>query len=198
MITLPLFPLARGVLPDGMLRLNIFEVRYLDLIKRCHRDHTPFGVVWLAEGSEVLKPGETPKLHVAGCSVQVRAVEAAQPSLLHIECQGQQRFWLDDYEPGRFGVWQGTVRQVANDEVVAIEPDLQEAANRLGSAIRDAQLRGALAQLAMYAPYRLDECGWVANRLIEALPLPSATAVAMMMEADPAQRLRQVAAWLKA
>jgi hypothetical protein len=68
----------------------------------------------------------------------------------------------------------------------------------LGSAIRDAQLRGALAQLAMYAPYRLDECGWVANRLIEALPLPSATAVAMMMEADPAQRLRQVAAWLKA
>ncbi|MDA1329438.1 MAG: peptidase S16, partial [Proteobacteria bacterium] len=138
------------------------------------------------------------KLHVAGCSVQVRAIEAAQPSLLHTECQGQQRFWLDDYEPGRFGVWQGTVRQVVNDEVVAIEPDLQEAANRLGSAIRDAQLRGALAQLAMYAPYRLDECGWVANRLIEALPLPSATAVAMMMEADPAQRLRQVAAWLKA
>jgi len=196
MTALPLFPLARGVLPDGMLRLNIFEVRYLDLIKRCHRDHTPFGVVWLAQGSEVLKPGETPKLHVAGCSVQVRAIEAAQPSLLHIECQGQTRFWLDDYKPGRFGVWQGQVRHAEADKPVAVPADLQPVADRLGSAIRDAQVKGTLAQLAIYAPFRLDECGWVANRLIEALPLPGASTVAMMMEADPEQRLRQVAAWL--
>jgi len=37
--TIPLFPLSHGVFPDGMLQLQIFEVRYLDLIKRCHREH---------------------------------------------------------------------------------------------------------------------------------------------------------------
>jgi len=36
--TIPLFPLSHGVFPDGMLQLQIFEVRYLDLIKRCHRE----------------------------------------------------------------------------------------------------------------------------------------------------------------
>jgi Lon protease-like protein len=196
MTELPLFPLARGVLPDGMLRLNIFEVRYLDLIKRCHRDHSSFGVVWLEQGSEVLKPDETPKLHVAGCSVQVRAIEAAQPSLLHIECRGQTRFWLDDYQPGRYGVWQGQVRFVDPDPVKPIPNELQGVTDRLGSAIRHAQEEGSLPQLAIYAPYQLEDCGWVANRLIEALPLPGASTVAMMMEADPEQRLRQVAAWL--
>jgi Lon protease-like protein len=46
--TIPLFPLSHGVFPDGMLPLQIFEPRYLDLIKRCQREQMPFGVVaWL-------------------------------------------------------------------------------------------------------------------------------------------------------
>ena len=40
--TLPIFPLS-GVLllPGGKLPLNIFEPRYLDLIKRCQREQAP-------------------------------------------------------------------------------------------------------------------------------------------------------------
>jgi Lon protease-like protein len=65
--TIPLFPLSHGVFPDGMLQLQIFEVRYLDLIKRCHREHTPFGVTWIKTGREVLVPGEQPLMHAHGC-----------------------------------------------------------------------------------------------------------------------------------
>jgi len=46
-----LFPLSHGVFPDGMLSLQIFEVRYLDLIKRCHTQQIPFGVVWLKKAA---------------------------------------------------------------------------------------------------------------------------------------------------
>lgn len=56
--TLSLFPLSHGVFPDGMLQLQIFEVRYLDLMKRAHQNQTPFGVAWLRSGREVQEPGD--------------------------------------------------------------------------------------------------------------------------------------------
>ena len=37
--TIPLFPLSHGIFPDGMLQLQIFEVRYLDLMNRCQEEH---------------------------------------------------------------------------------------------------------------------------------------------------------------
>ena len=70
--TIPLFPLSHGVFPDGMLQLQIFEVRYLDLIKRCHREQKPFGVAWLKKGSEVQVPGEQPLMHTHGCMAHIR------------------------------------------------------------------------------------------------------------------------------
>jgi Lon protease-like protein len=50
---LPLFPLGTVLFPGGWLPLQIFEVRYLDLMKRCERSGEPFGVVSLQSGQEV-------------------------------------------------------------------------------------------------------------------------------------------------
>mgnify|MGYP003685221133 CR=1 FL=1 len=55
---MPLFPLATVLYPQGVLNLQIFEVRYLDLMKKCLRDNTPFGVVSLLDGNEVRRPDE--------------------------------------------------------------------------------------------------------------------------------------------
>ena len=49
---LPLFPLQSVLFPGGSLPLRIFEVRYLDMIGRCHKAGEPFGVVCLSEGSD--------------------------------------------------------------------------------------------------------------------------------------------------
>ena len=54
---LPLFPLGTVLFPDGLLPLQIFEVRYLDMIGRCRREGTPFGVVSLLQGAEVRVDG---------------------------------------------------------------------------------------------------------------------------------------------
>ena len=50
--SLPLFPLGSVLYPGGLLPLRIFEVRYLDMIGKCHKTGAPFGVVSLTEGSE--------------------------------------------------------------------------------------------------------------------------------------------------
>ena len=55
--SLPLFPLGAVLFPGGVLQLRVFEVRYLDMIGRCHRAGAPFGVVLLTQGSEVRQPG---------------------------------------------------------------------------------------------------------------------------------------------
>ena len=50
---LPLFPLGTVLFPGGLLPLQIFEVRYLDMIGKAIKAGTPFGVVSLTEGREV-------------------------------------------------------------------------------------------------------------------------------------------------
>ena len=59
--SLPLFPLNTVLYPGGSLQLQIFEVRYLDMVQRCQREGTPFGVVTLRQGHEVQRaPGAGP------------------------------------------------------------------------------------------------------------------------------------------
>lgn len=193
----PLFPLSHGVFPDGLLRLNIFEVRYLDLIRRSHREGTPFGVPWLAEGHEVQVPGHVPKLYPVGCMVEVLEVDEVQPALLAVACRGVQRFRLLSHEQGPYGVWYGEVELLPDDLSMDIPPDLQSLADQLGRLIRGAQQAGRLGDIPLLAPYRLDECGWVANRWAELLPLPSELKVELMAADDAVERLRRLSGYLE-
>ena len=190
--TIPLFPLSQGVFPDGMLPLQIFEVRYLDLIKRCHQQQLPFGIAWIQQGSEVQVPGEIPALHSLGCLAHIREMEQVQPNFFRIVCQGGLRFQLHDVQPGPFGVWQGTVSYLAQDEEVEVPAAMQSFADRLGKVIAKAQQQGVIDRLPIFPPYQLDQCGWVANRYAEAMPLSPAIKLQLLGELDPLKRLEAV------
>ena len=190
---IPLFPLSHGVFPDGVLHLQIFEVRYLDLIRRCHREHTPFGVAWLAQGNEVTVPGQVPRLHPVGTLAHIETLETLQAALLRVRCVGGKRFTLGAIEAGPYGVWYGEVDYLSDDAPTPLPPKLQPLANRLGRGIAQAQPDGRLGELPLQAPYRLDECGWVANRWAELLPLSAEEKMALLAQPDPQARLVQVA-----
>src|SRR4051812_50170119 len=49
---IPLFPLHTVLFPGGPLPLRIFETRYVDMVRRCMREATPFGVVLIEDGDE--------------------------------------------------------------------------------------------------------------------------------------------------
>ena len=190
--TIPLFPLSQGVFPDGMLSLQIFEVRYLDLIKRCHQQQLPFGIAWIKQGSEVQVPGEVPALHSLGCLAHIREMEQIQPNFFRIVCQGGLRFELHDVQAGPFGVWQGNVSYLAQDEEVEVPSALQSFADRLGKVIAKAQQQGVIDRLPIFPPYQLDQCGWVANRYAEAMPLSPGIKLQLLGELDPLKRLEAV------
>lgn len=189
---IPLFPLSHGLFPDGVLALQIFEVRYLDLIKRSHQQQLPFGVVWLKKGSETQVPGETPLLHGFGCCAHIRDFEQVQPNLFHVTCQGGLRFELNDTQPGPLGVWQGDISILVQDPEVAIPAYLEHHAGRLGKLIANAQKQGQLHRLPILQPYFLDQCGWVANRYAEALDISTELKVQLLCELDPVKRLQMI------
>ena len=191
--TLSLFPLSHGVFPDGMLQLQIFEVRYLDLMKRAHQNQTPFGVAWLRSGREVQVPGDEPSLYQHGCLAHIREFEQVQPNFFRVVCQGGLRFEIDSVSRGPLGVWQGQVTYLPQDTEIDLPSNLQSHADRLGKVIASAQQQGVIDRLPIFAPYRLDQCGWLANRYAEAMPLEPEVKQELLREIDPLRRMEAVA-----
>ncbi|CAM3493613.1 Peptidase S16 [Bordetella sputigena] len=193
MAATPLFPLGNALFPDGVTHLRIFEVRYLDMIGKCIADGGSFGVVPLLEGREVRTPEGKEVLAGAGTLARIVEHSAPMPGLLQIVCTGTSRFRLLSAEQGRFGLWSGEIDILADDPPRPIPRELQPCANALGALIADLQRRGTPAALMPIAPpFRLDECGWVADRWGEILPLPPAIRQELLLATDPELRLAQV------
>lgn len=97
MSELPLFPLSGVLLPYGRMPLQIFEPRYLDLVKESMKANTPFGVVWIRHGEEVAQRGRaSPELGDYGTCAHIVDWDQLPNGLLGITIEGAERFDLYD------------------------------------------------------------------------------------------------------
>ncbi|MYM25851.1 peptidase S16 [Duganella sp. FT135W] len=193
MPSIPLFPLKTILFPDGHLPLQVFEVRYLDLVKRCIAKGEEFGVVSLLDGSEVRVPDQHETL--SGCGTMARILDwsAPLPGLLQISCIGTTRFQVKAAEQLKHGLWMADVEEVAEDMVVPIPAEQQDVANALGALIRSLQKKQiSTANMSLAPPYRLDEAGWVANRWCELLRLDIEEKQRLLLQENPVLRLELV------
>ncbi|MCJ0764267.1 LON peptidase substrate-binding domain-containing protein [Variovorax terrae] len=192
--SLPLFPLGTVLFPGGLLPLRIFEVRYLDMIGKCHKAGAPFGVVTLKKGAEVRLPGAgAESFSAVGTLATITALETPQPGLMMIRCSGAQRFRIAASEQLRHGLWVAEVERIEDDRHVPIPADLQGAADALRKLIESLQARQQPEdQMPLAGPYRLDDSGWVANRWCELLPLPAELKQRLMELENPLVRLELV------
>jgi uncharacterized protein len=212
---LPLFPLQTVLFPGGALPLRIFEVRYLDMIGRCHQAGQPFGVVCLSEGSEVRRrasgqgdgaavgaPSGDGFAHEAffpvGTLAHITSFERPQPGLMMIDCVGTQRFRVERSAQLPHGLWMADVALLADDAEIPVPHDLvftREALQRLVREIEQsiADSGDAAVALPLRQPYRWDDCGWLANRWCELLPLSAELKHRFMSLDSPVLRLELVA-----
>jgi Lon protease-like protein len=191
--SLPLFPLGTVLFPGGVLPLRIFEVRYLDMIGKCHKAGAPFGVVSLTEGSEVRVPGGKEAFARVGTIASISTLDTPQPGLMVIRAQGEQRFRITASNQLRHGLWVADVERMNADIAVPVPDDLQGTAQALARLIQSLQQKaGAEGQMPLNGPYRLDDCGWVANRWCELLPLPVQLRQRLMELDNPLVRLELV------
>lgn len=190
---MPLFPLTTVLFPQGVLNLQIFEVRYLDMIKKCLRDNTPFGVVSLLDGNEVRRPDEKIQLAKIGTLVNIEKHEFVTPTLIEISTVGSQRFKLLNATQEKNGLWMGEIQTLPADPVVEIPDYLQGSANALARLINSINEKGiAEEQLPFRKPYKLMDCGWVANRWCELLPLDKPTKLQLLALDNPLLRLELI------
>jgi Lon protease-like protein len=186
----PLFPLRTVLFPDGLLELKIFEARYLDLMSRCLREKTPFGVVALRAGSEARgAAGEAVQLYEVGTFAELIEVDSAQAGILLVRCRGRERFVVGATRQERDGLWLAETTPIADDPVVAPSPSHANIVKSLADAIASLAAQGAQPFLA---PHRFDDAGWVANRWCEILPLPLEVRQRLMTLDDPHARLEVV------
>lgn len=184
-----LFPLSQPLFPDGILALRVFETRYLSLIDRCQRDDVPFGVVTLQDGYEVQVEGTQETFTHIGCMAHIAEVRELQPGLLAVHCVGGDRFRVTAGERDGQGLWHAEVQMLEPDLPTDIPPDLQPMADRLGALIADSQRQGIEDRLPVTRPYRLDECGWVANQWAHLVNLGISQKISILDEDDPLTRL---------
>lgn len=190
---LPLFPLQTVLFPGGLLGLKVFEARYLDLMGRCLREQTPFGVVALRRGAEV-RSEQPIDLAARGVVAVVMEVDSVQPGILQVRCRGTHRFELISAAQRADGLWVGATRLVDDDDVVAPDAALLGTVRGLANAIATLRTQSATPFLE---PFRFDDAGWVANRWCEILPIPVAAKQKLMELDDPQVRLRLVDEFLR-
>ncbi|MFM7330052.1 MAG: LON peptidase substrate-binding domain-containing protein [Brachymonas sp.] len=190
---LPLFPLGSVLYPGAVLPLRIFEVRYLDMIRRCIEAGAPFGVVSLTQGHEVAKPGQAEVFAEVGTLALITEHENPQAGLRLVRCVGQQRFRIQRTERLKHGLWVADVAHLPEDNAVAVPPELQDCIGMLKSALQrmPAEVQSNLLDGAP-TDAQMNDCGWLANRWCQLLPLPLELKQRMLELDSPLIRLELV------
>ncbi|MBT9512455.1 MAG: LON peptidase substrate-binding domain-containing protein [Acidovorax sp.] len=192
--SLPLFPLGSVLFPGGVLALRVFEVRYLDMVRKCHQAGAPFGVVALTQGHEVRQAGAPEeRFHDIGTLAVIEHIEHPQPGLITLQCRGSQRFRITQRHHLPHGLWIADVGHLDPDLTVPIPDDLKKAAIALAQVLYTLQQRDPAPHNAITpTAAQLDDCGWVANRWCELLPVPLELKQRLMELDNPLVRLELV------
>lgn len=180
-MTLPLFPLKTVLFPGCVLDLQIFEARYLDMIARCMKQGTGFGVVCILEGSEV---GNAPDdIAPIGCEALIRDFQQQENGLLGIRVEGGRRFGVLSAERQRDQLLVAEVEWL--DEIP--EQPLEEEDQDLLALLKALAEHPMVAALNMNTEVEGQQS--LANQLAYLLPFAEEDKLQLLQVDDPQQRL---------
>jgi Lon protease-like protein len=180
MDTIPLFPLNVVLFPGGPLKLRIFEPRYVDMVGRCMREGTPFGVAMIIDGAEAGGPATTATV---GTSARIVDFEKLPDGLLGITAIGERSFRVQAVTRQPDGL------NVAAVEWLEAEPSVPVPSNCEPFVLLLQHALPELAPLYDFSPVSYDDASWVGARLVELLPLPPAEKQLCLEMQDPLLRL---------
>jgi Lon protease-like protein len=95
---LPLFPLRNVLFPGVKINLHIFEDRYRQMIGRCINDRSPFGVILIQQGDEVLEGrshADLPQIATIGTAAMINSHVRLDDGRFLITAIGTQRFQIE-------------------------------------------------------------------------------------------------------
>jgi len=186
---IPLFPLGTVLFPDGVIALKIFEARYLDMIKQCLREKTAFGVVSIIKTPDSHEENLSLYFSKIGTLAQIEDFDPVQPALYMTKSFGTQRFTLISSQQEANGLWMGEIALLENDPITPIPEEHQKAVKLLDEIISVIQSQDLLGDAPFKKPFKVDDCGWVSNRLAELLPISLIQKNHLLAQTNPRIRL---------
>lgn len=180
---IPLFPLNCVLFPGGPLKLRIFEPRYLDMVGRCMRENSVFGVAMILEGKEAGGPATTATI---GTSARIVDFERLPDGLLGITALGERSFRLLSVTRQADGL------NLARVEWLDAEPSLPVPQECEPFVMLLQQALPQLAPLYDFSPVSYEDAAWVGARLVEILPLPTSEKQLCLELQDPLRRLEHL------
>lgn len=159
-----LFPLHTVLFPECTLPLQIFEQRYLRLIKTSLQNEQGFVVVLISAGKEV---GTQPDVFSIGCYVTITDWEALDNGLLGITIQGQHRVRISNPCAQHDGLLMAEAKALHDDSTH--EAALLEEYSDLVDTLRHLEQHPFTASLKMKFDY--SSCSDVCNKLSYLLPV---------------------------
>jgi Lon protease-like protein len=191
----PLFPLGTVLFPGALLPLQLFELRYLQMIGECERQGTGFGVVTLTRGQEVHQPGLAEQFEPIGTRVQIERIERPQAGLVKVWCRGVEKFRIQATQQRSDGLWLGRVEPLPPEPAVQVPEDLQRLSTQMHQVLT--QLSAQASEVPHWnEAWRLQDCGWLSNRYGELLPLPLAMKYRLFALQEPLMRLELIGDWV--
>ena len=175
----PLFPLRTVLYPGGPLPLRIFESRYLDMISRCMKSGSPFGVLLIKTGSEA-GPATT---YDIGTLARITDWYQGSDGLLGITAIGEQRFRLLSSERQDDGLNIGDIEIIPTEAARSLPDEYRPLANILSGVLDD------LGRLYESLDKKYDDAGWVGYRFAEILPITPEQKQDCLEADDPVRRL---------
>lgn len=185
---LALFPLKTVLFPGGVLPLKVFETRYIDMVRDCMKNNTPFGVVLIKSGQEV---GTAAEPEAVGTLARITHWEMPSLGVMMLRTEGEERFRILETRVLSDNRLEARVEPIAPDIDAPITAMHVNCAKTLKIVIDDTEAKvqaqqGDAVESPFARPLQFESAGWVANRWCEILPIPL-KARQKLLELDDAQ-----------
>lgn len=180
---LPLFPLHTQLLPEQCLDLQIFEPRYIQLIKNCLRNESAFGIAMIREGAEVVRTSaDIPQVFNIGVSAKIVDWGTTDTNLLAVTVRGDAKFKLRETEIDESQLMRARI------DWLPVEPytGIAEQHISLQDLLQQLRQHPATARLQLPEVEDARQLGWQLSQL---LPLPNPVKIDLLAMDDPLLRL---------
>jgi Lon protease-like protein len=194
--TIPLFPLNSVLFPKGRISLQIFESRYLDMVRNCLKEQLGFGIVLIETGSEVARTGQKIDIHRTGTYCEVVDWNQLPNGLLGITAEGRSTFRVVESWREANNLCKAMVNFRLQDSVQADPVEVGEEFEEYVDLLRGLALHPAIEDLKLDMSFEnLREVAW---RLSELLPIGNREKQALLELDDPIIRLQQIELYISA
>lgn len=188
--SIPLFPLNSVLFPKGRISLQIFESRYVDMVRHCMKESTGFGIVLIESGSEVARAGQKLDIHRTGTYCEVVDWNQLPNGLLGITAEGRTTFRVVETWREPNNLCRAVVKFRQQDSVDAERLEVGEEFTEYVELLRNLARHPAIEELSLNVSFEnLREVAW---RLSELLPIPNKEKQVLLELADPFARLQQI------